>query len=159
MLIEDLLLEKNAFQIAHRMTIGPAFSTIADLVLRHGRSFVRQPLPKGRWQKGVGFCYANALQAATKQRYVYVEGYAIASLGSGTPQLHAWLTDPANPTVAYDPTWGHGVEYFGIPFRLDYLQMMQEASGHPGVLDAWEMKWPLVSGEHPIEDAIWRPEP
>jgi hypothetical protein len=63
---------------------------------------------------------------------------------------------PKNPTVAYDPTWGAGVEYFGIPFRLDYLVGMHDALGHPGVIDTWEIGWPLVSGEHRIEDVLWR---
>jgi hypothetical protein len=155
-MIESQLRELNLSLIENRMTIGPAFATIADIVLKFGRPFARRPLPKGRWRRGLGLCYANALQAAKTRRYVYVEGYA-TGLAGGIPQHHAWVTDPRDFSVAYDPTWGRGAEYFGIPFRLDYLLKAYEESGHPGVLDAWEMKWPLVSGEHRIENAVWKP--
>jgi len=36
------------------------------------------------------------------------------------------------------------------------VMKMRKEAGRPGVLDAWEMGWPLVSGEHRIEDVIWR---
>ena len=158
-MIEAELRALNNSLIENRMVIGPAFSTIADLVLKHGRPYTRQPLPKREWQKEMGACFGNALWAAKTRRYIYVEGYAIGTLGSGRPQHHAWLTDPDNPIVAYDPTWGQGgAAYFGIPFRLEYLLKTQAESGHPGVLDTWELGWPLVSGKHRIEDAIWRPK-
>lgn len=157
-MIEAQLQALNAELALHRMIVGPAFSTIADLVLKYGYMFSRQPLPKGRWQRGLGACYGNALWAARRKRYIYVEGYAISEGGSGLAQHHAWVTDPANPSVAYDPTWGQGVEYFGIPFRLEYVLTMFEKAGHPGLLDIFELGFPLVSGEHSIEDAIWRPQ-
>jgi hypothetical protein len=158
MIVAQLRELNDALQ--NRMIIGPVFPTIESLVLQYGHTFTRQPLPKGRWAKDMGQCYANALRAAKTRRYVYVEGYAISKVASGRAQLHAWVTDPANSTVAFDPTWGSAAEYFGIPFRLEYLLKMHKALGHPGVLDAsWEMKWPLASGEHRIEDAIWSPEP
>jgi hypothetical protein len=65
------------------------------------------------------------------------------------------VTNPKNPVVAHDPTGGTGREYFGIPFRLDYVLRMQEQAGHPGVLDAWELGWPLLRGEDRIADVMW----
>jgi hypothetical protein len=158
-MMEDQLRELNESSVRGRATIGPAFSTTFDLVRQYGHSFTRQALPKRRWTKGLGQCYRNALQAAKTRRYIYVEGYAISEGSSGLLRHHAWVTDLVNPTVAFDPTWRCGLEYFGIPFKLDYVLTMLDASGHPGVLDDWEMKFPLESGVCRIEEAIWRPEP
>jgi hypothetical protein len=156
--IEQQLADLNISLIRNQMTIGPAFATIADVVLKFGHSFDRRPLPRGRWQRDLGACYENALKAAMTGRYIYVEGYAVTREGS-LPRYHAWVTDPANPTVAFDPTWENGgVEYFGIPFRLDYLLMAFVRFGHPGVLDVWEHGWPLVSGTDRIEEVMWRPD-
>jgi hypothetical protein len=69
---------------------------------------------------------------------VYVEGYATPEPGR-LPVLHARVTDAENLTIAYDPTWKNGCEYFGIPFLLDYVVRVQENTGHPGVLDAWDV--------------------
>lgn len=159
MTIEQQLRELNAIQVQNQMVIGPAFATMRELVLKHGRPFDIQPLPNDKWQRDDGACYANALKAAQTRRYVYVEGYAVAEGRSELAKLHAWVTDPQNPTVAFDPTWGHGREYFGIPFRLEYVVGLHDALGHPGVIDAWELRWPLLSGEHRIEDVIWRRDP
>jgi len=156
MTIEAQLRELNAAQIQAGMIIGPAFSTILDLVLKHGRRYTLKPLPEGRWHGDFQLCFANALRAAKAGRWIYVEGYAIRHGTGGTAVLHAWVTDPNDPTVAYDPTWSDGAEYFGIPFRVDYVLAMRKKAGHPGVLDAWELRWPLVTGADRIEDVIWR---
>lgn len=158
MAIELFLERLNADAVKHGAVIGPAFATIAEVVLKFGCHFDPQPLPRGKWQRGLGACYGNALKAARSGRYIYVEGYA-TSRENGLPHHHAWVTDPANPVVAFDPTWGNaGIEYFGIPFQLEYILMASKRSGHPGVLDAWDVGWPLVSGQDRIEEAIWRPE-
>jgi hypothetical protein len=59
---------------------------------------------------------------------VYVEGFAIPKSG-GLAVMHAWVTNPHNSCVAHDPTWRAGREYFGIPFRLDYVVRMCEKTG------------------------------
>ena len=64
--------------------------------------------------------------------------------------------NPHHSGVAHDPTWRAGREYFGIPFRLDYVLRMCEKTGHPGVLDVWELGWPLLRGEDRIEDVTWK---
>ena len=70
--------------------------------------------------------------------------------------LHAWVSSPHNSVVAYDPTWRAGHEYFGIPFRLDYVLRMCERTGHPGVLVIWELGWPLLRGDDRIKDVMWK---
>jgi hypothetical protein len=63
-------------------------------------------------------------------KWVYVEGFAIPAKGD-LAVLHAWVTNPKNPAVAHDPTWGKGREYFGIPFQLDYVLRVQDRAGTP----------------------------
>ena len=70
--------------------------------------------------------------------------------------MHAWVTDPHHSGVAQYPTWRAGREYFGIPFRLDYVLRMFEKTGHPGVLDVWELGWPLLRCDDRIEDVTWK---
>ena len=153
-MIEEQLRAINAGQVRNGMTVGPAFATIRDLVVQHGRAYTIQPLPDGEWFRGLQACYANALQAAITGKWVYVEGFAIPAKGD-LAVLHAWVTSPKNPLVAHDPTWRNGREYLGIPFRLDYVLRTQKRAGHPGVLDAWELGWPLLRGEDQIADAMW----
>src|ERR1035438_1543085 len=99
------------------MIVGPAFATVRDLVLQHGRA--SKPLPHGQWSRGLQAYYANALHAAMSGRWVYVEGFAIPSKGD-LAVLHAWVTNPKKPTVAHDPTWGRGRELLRhyLPARL-----------------------------------------
>jgi hypothetical protein len=70
--------------------------------------------------------------------------------------LHGWVGNPHDSGVAYDPTWRGWHEYFGIRFRLDYVLRMCERTGHPGVLDIWELGWPLLRGDDRIEDVMWK---
>jgi len=63
--IESQLQSINESLVREGVTIGPVFATMRDLVLKHGRSFVSKPLPNGRWQRGLGACYGNALKAAS----------------------------------------------------------------------------------------------
>jgi hypothetical protein len=118
--IEEQLRAISESQIHNGMVVGPAFATIRDLVVRHGRAYTVQPLPRGRWSSEPQARYANALRAAIGRQCVYVEGFAIPRRGS-LAVLHAWVADPDIPEVAYDPTWRAGREYFGVPFRLDYV--------------------------------------
>jgi hypothetical protein len=74
----------------------------------------------------------------------------------GLAVLHARVTSPSNSGIANDPTWRPGREYFGIPFRLDYVLRMCGGTGHLGVLDIWELGWPLLRGDDPIEDVMWK---
>ena len=154
-MIQEQLRAINAGQIQNGMIVGPAFATVRDLVLHHGRAYANKSLPQGEWARDSQACHANALHAAMTGRWVYVEGFAIPAKGD-LAVLHAWVTNPKNPVVAHDPTWGNGREYFGIPFRLDYVLRMHQKTGHPGVLDAWELGWPILRGDDRISDVIWK---
>jgi hypothetical protein len=154
-MIKEQLRAISQSQVQNGTIVGPAFATIRGLVARYGRAYTIRPLPRGRWSREPQACYANALNAAIAGKWVYVEGFAIPKPGS-LAVLHAWVTNPHNSDVAYDPTWRAGREYFGIPFRLDYVLRMCESTGHPGVLDVWELGWPLLRGDDRIEDVIWK---
>jgi len=154
--IEEQLRRISQSQVQNGTVVGLAFATTRELVVRHGRAYIIRPLPRGRWSHEPQACYANALHAAIARKWVYVEGFAIPKSG-GLAVLHAWVSNPQNSGVAYDPTWRAGREYFGIPFRLDYVLRMCEKSGHVGVLDVWELGWPLLRGEDRIEDVMWKP--
>jgi hypothetical protein len=156
-MIEEQLRAISQSQVQNGAAVGPAFATIRDLVVQHGRAYTIRPLPQGLWSREPQACYANALHAAIAREWVYVEGFAIPKPGS-LAVLHAWITNPRNPEVAYDPTWRAGCEYLGIPFRLDYVLRMCERTGHPGVLDIWELGWPLLRGDDRIEDVMWKPD-
>jgi hypothetical protein len=156
MAIQEQLRAISDGQIQNGMVVGPAFATIRDLVAQYGRAFTIRALPKGHWSSESQACYANALRAAIARQWVYVEGFAIPRRAS-LAVLHAWVTDPRNPVAAHDPTWRTGREYFGIPFRLNYVLRMCEKAGHPGVLDLWELGWPLLRGDDRIEDVMWKP--
>ena len=154
--IEEQLRAISQSQVQNGTVVGPAFATIRELVVRHGRAYTIQPLPRGRWSREPQACYANALHSAMARKWVYVEGFAIPKPGS-LAVLHAWVTNPNKSGVAHDPTWRAGREYFGIPFSLDYVLRMYEKTGHPGVLDIWELGWPLLRGDDRIEDVMWKP--
>ena len=43
-----------------------------------------------------------------------------------------------------------------IPFLLEYVLRMCERTGHAGVLDVWELGWPLLRGDDRIEVVMWK---
>jgi len=157
MKIEHQLRALHEGLVSHGMTVGPVFATMPELVLKHGQPFTRHEIAGGRWRNEMRACYGNSFDAARTGQYIYVEGYAVGRVG-WLPQHHAWVTDPKNTTVAYDPTWTEGAEYFGVMFRLEYIVSAFKKYGHPGVIDAWEHGWPLLSGVDRIEDAVWTPD-
>ena len=68
--------------------------------------------------------------------------------------LHAWLVTPDGEVV--DPTWRElGNEYYGVPFKLDYVTGTVLANEYYGVLDSWQTGWPLLQGIDPVK---WKAE-
>jgi len=53
-----------------------------------------------------------------------------------------------------DPTWDEGAEYFGVPFRHDYLRRVLKARRDYGLIDNAEMDFPLVTGAHRAHEAV-----
>jgi hypothetical protein len=71
---------------------------------------------------------------------------------------HAWCVGSDNLVV--DRTWDEGTEYFGVPFRHDYLSRVLKARRDYGLIDNSEMDFPLVTGAQPVDQAVinWREE-
>jgi hypothetical protein len=125
-------------QVQNGTIVGPAFATIRELVARHGRAYTIRPLPRGWWSRKPQACYANALLAAIGRKWVYVEGFAIPKPGS-LAVLHAWVTNPHDSGVAYDPTWAcwARILWHSIQARLRAPHVREHRaswrSGHLGI--------------------------
>jgi hypothetical protein len=120
-----------------------------DFVLRHGRSYVPQPLPKPYRVGAQKMCFGNAIIVAASYGLAYVEGYALAPT-IRFPIHHAWNADADGNLV--DTTWaGTGAAYLGVAFALGRAD---EATwdGDGTVLDDFKRRWPLLrepwTGEH-----------
>lgn len=88
-------------------------------------------------------CFRNAYNlAAANSSYVYVEGYAVSMI----PTLHAWCIDENKNVI--DPTWTDGTAYFGVPFSLKYVNSVILSRQIWGVIDNWNDRFPLITGEH-----------
>lgn len=132
------------------------FSSIEDFVLTHGKSFPEK-MSKPKWVKQgvIKECFSNCFKEVCKNpsKLIYCEGYATGVI----PVHHAWLV---YDNKVIDPTW-HGrdiiqdhTEYFGIPFRYEYVLKVALESGYYGILDNWSQNFPLLRGEHSPEDFL-----
>ena len=92
-MIREQLHAISQSQVQNGTAVGPAFATIRELVVRHGRAYTIRPLPRGWWPGEPQARYANSLQAAIARKWVYVEGFAIPKPGS-LAVLHAWVPIP-----------------------------------------------------------------
>ena len=94
-------------------------------------------------------CFMNAAKAALMDRCLtYVEGYAAGLI----PIIHAWCVTARGEVV--EVTWedGVGVEYYGIPFKKEFLRDELLRNKHYGLIDQWHNKWPLLMGKYPKKD-------
>lgn len=136
----------------------PVCHTFQQFVYFHGREFKPHPEPRRYFRKfgGVGQCFYNALKLVKKfpNDLTYVEGFA-ASLFNGQTRphlgLHAWAVTGSGEAV--DPTWIDGVEFFGVPFDLNYVLKTAGNRRHFSVIDNYHDDFPLLSGTH----VDWRP--
>jgi hypothetical protein len=133
----------------------PPFLSLGHLLLRHG---VSGTLGHQAFRLPVKKCFDNAFEIWSEHsdRYIYCEGMAQSVF---LPTHHAWLIDSETRQIV-DPTWRAewigktcaGFNYAGIPMSPDYLLKMRAKSG--SVLQTSRYEYPLVSGEHSIEDAV-----
>ncbi len=110
---------------------------LMDFVLQHGREW--KPGIEC-WAKGKMACYIHAGKAALRNRdYTYVEGYAISII----PVEHAWLVDKDG--IVIETTWPEmGLDYYGIPFRTDWIRQQIKKNGHYSMINQWEHDWPTI---------------
>ncbi len=132
---------------------GRPYAGKVEFILKHGRAFEWRPLPRGVRRGAMRHCWENAYRLAVRKPdlFTYVEGYAInTSLALG-PVEHAWCIDGKGLVV--DPTWEEGADYFGVPFRAEYLTRVGLVAGC-GLIENEEMGFPLLTGKHPVRGAL-----
>jgi hypothetical protein len=131
------------------------YASQADFILKHGRAFEWRALPHGVRMGAPRQCFRNAVRLALRKPrlYTYVEGYAINTWVADHPVAHAWCVDPEHFVV--DTTWEEGADYFGVPFRAEYVRRMAGASrrDYP-LIDNEELGFPLLTGAHAVAEAI-----
>ena len=130
------------------------YASQADFILKHGRAFEWRALPHGVRLGLPRQCFRNAVRLALRKprTYTYVEGYAINTWVSGHPVAHAWCVDQEGFVV--DSTWDEGADYFGVPFRVEYVKRMAGDRRDYSLIDNEEMGFPLLTGAHAVADAV-----
>ena len=127
-----------------------SYNNIADFLLKEGKPMLGlSKTLKGHY--GKGFCYRTAFEIASSYGYGYVEGYALCE--GLIPLEHAWNVD--NEGNVIDGSWEDGVAYYGVEIPYWYVCKILFATKRHGILDTWDIGWPLISGKHgwPLERA------
>lgn len=132
-----------------RRASGWRYLSIEALVLAHGR-FADATRIRSDRRGRVRKCFKNALDAAASAGdLTYVEGYALPQ-SLPLPILHAWCIDDGGALV--EPTWGEpGAAYLGIPLALPFVFDTVSRRNRYGVLDAPELRWPLLQHGLPAD--------
>jgi hypothetical protein len=157
--IEELkaFLAQEAEMVSQRTAMHKwSYACLADLVGREGQAFPWAPKPRSIMWGAQGECYRNAYYLALgNPGYIYVEGYAFFGV---IPIAHAWVVGPDGAVI--DNTWqedtveGEERAYLGIPLKISYVNRVISERGKFGVLDCWELTWPLMTGEHVLAEAV-----
>lgn len=131
-----------------------------DLIVQHGQFFPRaaapppvRPVPRE--------CFSQSYRLTMRKgaRWIYCEGFALNEIGM--PIHHAWVTKRDAPGEAFDLAWGderHAeAVYRGIMFKPEFVRETHLASkeGMYSVLDAYWLRYPLMTGKVKIEEVRW----
>lgn len=121
---------------------GYYYKSMEAFILAQGKHYTPKPLPKGIRIGQKKDCFKNAFNLANDNPgYTYVEGYA-SSKTVCMPLEHAWVVDLDGNVI--DNTWEDGDEYFGVPFKTDYVRRTILDKKTYGVIENWEQKFPLM---------------
>jgi len=142
-IIKYLEIETSIFNTGHN---NFAYRSIGEFILKNGICYSqisKKKYPKGATKQ----CFRNAYKLAERDDgLTYVEGYALTS-NIPIPLMHAWVVDKDGAVI--DNTWRPvGVEYFGVPFDIQYVNKIIFEREKYGVIDCWEIGWPLLTGKH-----------
>ena len=138
----------------------PRCHTSDHFVLFHGREFRPHPDPRRYFRRlgAGGQCFLNAVKLVKKypNELTYAEGFAALWFeGYYRPcyGLHAWAVTREGKAV--DPTWPGKVEYFGVPFDLDYVLKTKVRRKEYGVIHNLQEDFPLWAGFETGWRAAW----
>jgi hypothetical protein len=159
----DALVASVQGALTSDLRMGTRFINLEHFALEHGYHWkldTKRPLPKGFRAGKPGQCHANAANLATKHAdVVYVEGFVLSGV---MPIRHAWIQLPSGEAV--DTTFAglehvQVAEYFGVPFKTDFvLKKTLEAGAYLTLLDNWQDRWPLLSAsEEELVEMLWVP--
>lgn len=143
--MSDVLNYLKSIYVFHQNPIlRPDFKyhSIEAFVLKNGKEMGKRSersdnYPKAKQKE----CFRNAYLLAVEHDLTYCEGYAMGII----PVLHAWCLDKDDLVI--DVTWKDGTEYVGVPFQTKYISRILLERKSYGIIDNWEMKWPLLRGE------------
>lgn len=120
------------------------YRSISDLVLREGFLFGRSTADYcGKMAKGECFRNAATFGDTDPKRYVYCEGYAASVI----PIMHGWVYDRKMREVI-ELTWDEPARaYCGLAMDVREVWKYSLRRRKWGVIDAYDIRWPLLSGE------------
>ena len=132
-----------------------AFNTLYHFVDELGSDYVGRALPDQYEFDTPKQCYSNStILCIGYGCLTYCEGYVLPGK-IPIPLAHAWCVDSDGgvvDTTLADPT---GWEYCGVQIKEEYvIKILSERGYHAGVLDNWQNRWPLLTGEHRWEDVV-----
>lgn len=82
---------------------------------RTGRTAEDEGLELGR----AGLCFSNSMKHALKRGdLIYCEGICSGVI----PQQHGWLCKPDGTVIEMTDSWDTQLDYFGIPFRQEFVR-------------------------------------
>lgn len=118
----------------------PDKAPLQKFLLDHGKSYAVGPDTFAGPRMTPKECYSNATELVLDRPddLTYVEGKVLCH---GIPIDHAWAVD-ANGVVM-DPTLtdpNRITDYFGVPFRADYVRRAMIVNGYYGLLDGQAYK-------------------
>jgi hypothetical protein len=121
---------------------GFTFGSVEAYLLAHGRAWAPGPVTAHTASMTPCQCYDNAFKLARRARLGlrYVEGVALPL--KLCPLDHAWCVDAADRVV--DPTWDHGVAYFGVVFAVDEVRTLRRESRQFSMLWDHPRDFPLL---------------
>lgn len=135
---------------------GFVYSSLFEFALTHGK-MMKPPveMPFARVERGIPRqCFMNAANLAMGRRgFIYCEGWAMSVI----PVPHAWnLVEYAGELRVLDITWRTpGTEYFGMAFKTAYLKKQLSQQKYFGLIDAWDVGWPLLKMK-PSQTKQWK---
>ena len=145
--IMDYLKMVSEFGQKMKVKQGWAYGCVEDFILQNGKSFEQSILGGSEVEAGEKkMCFRNSFYLALENPlFHYCEGYAVA-WNVPLPLMHAWVVTDCGNVI--DPTWKHGVAYFGVEIPVWYCNRVMVKTEQWGVLDSWKIRWPLLSGQH-----------